>query len=187
MPEIVDYNQLPDSTAALPLQEYTVKCLEVVQKPSKKHRPMDELKCEILAPDVIDVAGAPVQAAGRKFSIYISYDEKALRGSIAALKVLGVPLDPEALKALPIPSVAEVESGAYTEVPEIQDLTRNLANGVFQMKLSTRPQFQTDTGKWDGQPIRDENGENIITGHRIEANSSGIKSAAKTQAGGSLW
>jgi len=173
-------SDLPDMSLELPAGVYTVQVLSIDQKPSKKFAPMDKLELQIIAPDVVSHAGANVQAAGRKFDTYISYNLKALKMSIAGLTKLGVPTPEE----VDVPDETEVQTGARTTIPEIQDFTKSLVGTRFEIQLRSEPIYETDNNRFDGNKVLVD-GQPVIKGYSIRGDLSGVKSKALTPAGGS--
>lgn len=163
MPSKVDSNALPDFTTALPTRSYSCIITEVKQDASKKFAPQDMFVCEIVAPDRVEFAGAEVLAAGRTFDFYVTYSPKNLANTKKTLGKLGFNVTGE----LTVPSEDEVRAGSYTRIPEIQDTTQTFKGLVFDMILSTEPVYKTDNNKWNGVRVKDDEGNDIITGYRI--------------------
>lgn len=136
MPVTVNTNEVQQPASKftqVPLGVYTVQILKVDQTPSKKGAAQDKLECEILGPEAVETAGGVVTTAGRQFDFYLTYSTKNLWNCLETLKKLGVPLP----GAIALPTEDEVRSGAYTRVPEIQDITLTLVGGQFEIKLSS--------------------------------------------------
>ena len=161
MPIEINENEIPDFNTALPQMVATIEILEVTQEPSKSHAPMDLIKFQILAPDNITHAGQLCAVAGRTGRQYVSYSKGALVRSVAALRKVGLAIPAH----FSIPTAEEVQSKAYTTIPQIQSITAGLKGCRFLCRINTEPQYETDTGRWDGKPKLDENGQKIVRGY----------------------
>lgn len=173
MPQQENINNLIDFNAQLPRTTVTALIKEVVQTPSKASACMDKFEMEIVAPEFIPFEGQNVVVAGRPFQFYVSYSPAARRRSITELRQkLGLEIG----DVYTVPSVEEVKAGAYTTIPEIQELTKSLVGLGVEIEIATEPMYKTDTGRWDGVPLTDENGQKIVMGHRIITDVSQVKS-----------
>ena len=142
MPEYIapaDAISTASDGSPIPLQPYIVQINKVDQTPSKKHAAQDKLELEILAPETALHNGQPVAVAGRKsINFYITYSKANLANCRDTLKKLGVEFDET--KPWAVPSTDEVSSGAFTRIPEIQDITADLVGKQFVVKLSSEQQ-----------------------------------------------
>lgn len=159
----INVNQLPDLNGMLPLSTFTVMVKELKQNPSKRtNAAMDELTLVILQPN--DING--VAAAGREAKMYLAYSLKNIKNCKDALDRLGVTgID---WNNIDLPDEDEVKSEQRTRCADIQDITLNTLPGKkFEVRLKTEPLYKTDTGTWSGRKLKNEAGEDIITGHRM--------------------
>lgn len=163
MPIQINIDEMPDMGGPLPFQPYKVIIRKVTQEPSSKtSAAQDVLECDILSPEKVECQGAESVAAGRDFKLYITYSQKNLKRAQATLAKLGF-----RVSSVAVPTEDEVQSRAETRIPEIQDVTSTWVGLTFGIRLKTEPMYKTDTGKWDGQKIRDEHGNFIVMGHKI--------------------
>lgn len=168
MPQKINVDELPDNSLPIPRMVYRASIKEIKQDPSASGYCMDTLKCEILEPDTVVVDNGKVGCAGREFTMRVVYSVKALRFCREGLAKLNITLTPEEWQNLEVPTTTEVESKAYTRIPAIQDLTKLLPRTVFDIELHPVPYFKTDTGKWNGRKLKDENNQDIVSGYGIE-------------------
>jgi hypothetical protein len=173
MPQQENINNLLDLNAQLPRTTVTALIKEVDQKPSQRGACMDQFKLEIVAPESIPFEGQNVVVAGRPFNFYVSYSAAARRRSIMELRSK---LNLEIGDVYTVPSEEEIRAGAYTTIPEVQELTKSVVGLGIEIEISTEPMYKTDTGRWDGKPVLDESGQKIVTGHRIVADVAQVKS-----------
>lgn len=171
MPQPVTISDIPDTTGPIQTGNYQVFVREVIQRPSKKHSPMDTFKCEIISPDT-DSAGAAT--AGREVMFYMAYTYKSLKYALEKLKKLGIDIDPA--QPVSFPSEEEVKTGAYTTIPEIQELTKGLERKSFWVTLRSEPYFSKD--KVTGAVLQDADGKPKVGGYQVTGDLSDVMSPA---------
>lgn len=166
MPQIINVDELPNTNSPIPTQICRVVVTAVDQKPSSKGNCMDTFKLEILDPEYSFNGDVKVAVAGREATMRITYSTKMLKMLKGELHKIGVRLTEEEWKTLPVPTTDEVQRGSYTRIPAIQDLTKTLERQSFLALVKAEPYYKTDTGKWDGKPVLDEQNQKIVAGYR---------------------
>lgn len=183
---VVNTENLTIPSGPLPYQNYKVRVLDIIQKPSagKNGKPpiaMDTWHCEIIHPDTVEVGGETVAAAGREFDLYMTFGMKNLAFVKKDLAALGITMPAN----VNIPTDDEISTGARTRCADIQDLTLLAKGCEFTLGLMTEETFK-NTGAGGGyKPILDENGQKIPSGHVIRANFRDVASPLVDSAGNS--
>lgn len=117
----------------------------------KGNDPMAVFSLQVLAPDVVETPAGPAQAAGRKLTWYLAFTPRNATPVKQAELLLGRELPNE-----------------YDEVADIIDPLAQLKGTVFEAELVSEPYYKTDTGKWDGNIIKGEDGQPIVAGYRLQ-------------------
>lgn len=188
MPQVINIDTLPDNSLPIPTMVYRCAVKEVKQEPSSKLNCMDTITCEILEPDTVVVDNQIVGCSGRTFTIggsfkvvYSPANLKRMRTG-RLLEKLGVTLSDEEWQKMEVPTTTEIEQKILTRIPAIQDLTKILPRTIFDIELHSESYPKTDTGKWNGKILKDENNQPIVAGYNIVGNLEDIKNLAEDKA-----
>jgi len=148
----VNWQDIPDNTAAIPRVVATVLVKDVDTAPSKKGAPMVKFTMEILSPDSVESAGTKVGLAGREFNVWLVFTPANRRAYEAANKIISAQV-PDGLPPEVIPS-------------DIPELIKHVAKGkVFAgVTLDNEQQFEEDAA---GAKKRGPDGQYIVKRNNI--------------------
>lgn len=167
----INRSEMVDYSAALPTANYIVGIKEVKHVPQTADKSeYIAVTFEVVAPGTIQVDGVEVPITGREVVSYFSFAPKAVKRTVDTLdKLFG----------------AEAVGAEAVNTDAIAVLFANAKGKGVAVSITSEELYKTDTGKWNGTPIVDENNQKIIAGYRpnITAFLSAIKPYEEFTAG----
>lgn len=152
---------MPIRTDRVPKQVYNVIIKETKFGPSSKGADMITAQGEIIAPEMVDFGGDQYKTAGREFTSYFSFSDKALPSSLQILEKFGVTIAAgESLKAFGERAAEELKNLTFNTVVTGSEIIARQDLTPADIAAGKKP--------WDAEPILHE-GQPIVTGFKTEA------------------
>lgn len=138
----------------IPKGVYKVLVREATPETSKTSgNPMVVIKIEVVSPETVQFNGHTVKVVGAKATMYASFSEKAIGGTITFLDAMRVKLPPPA-------------ETMEQDIANMQEAAKELTGTLFQMNLSSSAEEMKDSL---GNPLLDNDGKPIMGQEQVDA------------------
>lgn len=150
-------SDLVDPTIPVPSGKYLVFIEKVTKARTKVkpkgggNHPMAVFDLQVIAPERVETDRGAVDPTGRTIKWYMAFTPRNMIPVNQTELLLDTTLPEE-----------------YDEVADCIVPLTGLAGMCFEAELESEPFPKTDNGKWNGNPLKDENGETIIAGYRLQ-------------------
>lgn len=150
-------SELVNPTIAIPSGTYLVFIESVTLKFTKPKKgkpgnhPMAEYDLQVIAPEQVETEQGPVNPCGRRLKWWQAFTPRNLIPVQQTELLLGITLPEE-----------------YDEVEDCIKPLQGNKGRCFEAKLVSEPFYKTDNGKWDGTVVKDDSGQPIIAGYRLQ-------------------